>query len=71
MAVKYWHELPPGAQRALQHSNMTYGEFVERYKQPDWCKYPMALFGAMGCWSLIIPGRIRGPEYCRNCELKK
>ena len=71
MKLKYWHELNQGAQKALEKSSMTYGKFLKLYKQPDWCKYPMALAGGMGCWSLIIPGQIRGPEYCRNCEMKK
>ena len=76
MAVKYWHELPIGAQKELYRSKMTYGDFTERYKQPAWCNYPGALMGQMGCWSLTIPGKIRGPENCsRECpcrvELKK
>ena len=71
MKRKYWHKLPTGAQMALQKSSMTYGKFLKLYKQPDWCKYPDALAGDMGCWSLMIPGRIRGQEYCRDCELKK
>jgi len=71
MKLKYWHELNIGAQKALGKSSMKYGKFLKVYSQPDWCKYPMALAGGMGCWSLIIPGQIRGPEYCRNCEMKK
>jgi len=71
MKPKYWHELPLGAQRALQHSHMKYGKFLKTYRQPDWCEYPEALAGGMGCWSLTIPGRIRRPEDCRKCEVKK
>ena len=71
MKPKYWHNLSIGAQKALQHSHMTYGEFMMQYSQPDWCKYPIALGGGMGCWSLTIPGRIRHPEDCHSCELKK
>lgn len=72
MKTKYWHTLNVGAQKALTHSKMKVGRFMKNYRQPDWCKEPRALGGGMGCWSLIIPGRIRKPEDCGKCdELKK
>ena len=75
MKTKYWHTLNIGAQKALTHSKMKYGRFLKIYSQPDWCNYPTALGGGMGCWSLITPGEIRVPESCSlDCpyrEVKK
>ena len=69
--MKHWHELNTGAQRAVKMSRMTVGQFIKKYSQPDWCKYPAALRGGMGCWSLMIPGRIRKIEDCGGCDLKR
>ena len=48
---------------------MTWAQFLEKYKQPNWCEYPEALMGDMGCWSLMTPGTIQNIESCKNCEL--
>jgi len=47
---KYWHELNKEEQKKfIQEEKITIGEFIKRFKQPDWCSYPNALKGLMGC----------------------
>jgi hypothetical protein len=66
----YWHKIPKEDQKAvLQFSQMTVGAFMDKYQQPPWCNYPEALGGTMGCWSLMIPGKIWNRSCCKNCEL--
>lgn len=48
----------------------TFAEFSEEYDQPSWCTYPDALYGVMGCWSLV-GCLVTGEDYCRNCECHK
>jgi hypothetical protein len=46
----------------------TWGDVQRDYRQPEWCGYPDALGGFMGCWSLV--GRmVTGENYCRDCDL--
>lgn len=70
MDKKYWHELSEDEISVLLNTGTTWGEIVEKYKQPDWCTYHQALMGAMGCWSLtaieIRPKISR--EFCKNCD---
>ncbi len=47
----------------------TIGWICERYKQPDWCGYPGALYGLMGCWSLISKPYERNKKKCKKCDL--
>ena len=48
----------------------TWADVQRDYKQPDWCRYPDALDGPMGCWSLV--GRmVTGEDYCRDCDCHK
>lgn len=49
------------------HAHTKIGRFMELYKQPDWCMYPNALEGNMGCWSLI-GGMIHKIEDCEDCD---
>lgn len=67
MSKTYFHELNKEERDAVFESGMTVGEFMEKYSQPDWCSYPGALEGPMGCWSLMA-GYVSGENYCRNCE---
>ncbi len=49
----------------------TIGWICERYKQPEWCSYPDALDGLMGCWALIsVPYKINEKK-CKKCDLFK
>jgi hypothetical protein len=70
MAKRYWHTLADSTIKELVARHTTWRQAMERYKQPDWCSYPNALEGVMGCWSLTDP-RIRheiSNEYCAKCD---
>lgn len=69
MRTAYWHKLSKETQEIIyKYSGLTYGEFIAKYRQPPWCSYPDALEGAMGCWSLIRPGWVREPDFCKDCD---
>lgn len=69
VGMRYWHEIPAEEQREIMKSSgITWGEFLERYQQPDWCSYPDALGGPMGCSSLLIVGKIKATENCKGCD---
>jgi len=64
-----WHEVPiEEQQRVLVTSGLTIGQFMMQYVQPEWCGYPEALNGTMGCWSLLNPGRVVSRSSCKTCE---
>ena len=68
----YWHELPKAAQdKIVETSGMKMGQFLKRYKQPDWCEYPVALAGQMGCCSLILSRSIHSIKDCGKCDCIK
>ena len=71
---KYWHELENKEVEKIMKSNIKVGEFLNKYKQPDWCNYHEALSGIIGCWSLMRTKSnnyksIITEEYCKTCEL--
>ena len=71
MSKRYWHKLRDSTIKKAIKNKMTVGEVMRRYKQPDWCGYPNALEGAMGCWSLVDALDLRhsiSVEYCKNCD---
>lgn len=71
-AARYWHEVPPAEREQLiKESKMTVGKLLERFKQPDWCEYPEALAGQMGCWSLVTSRNVNGIKDCGDCEYIK
>ena len=65
---KYWHELSKDEVKNLNGN--TWGYVMDNYKQSDWCKYPGALQGILGCWSLTDPEiRIKiSKDFCKNCD---
>lgn len=67
---RYWHKLANSTVNNMFNRGATWGEVMERYKQPDWCGYPDALEGDMGCWSLVFPSTRRqiSREYCKTCD---
>lgn len=70
---KYWHELSEEEQQAVKQRELyTIGELQAEYSQPDWCKYPLALEGGFGCWSLFF-GYVHGEgaEMCEICEYSR
>jgi len=71
MRQAYWHKIPKEDQEAIiRFGKMTLGEFMTKYKQPEWCSYPDALRGQMGCWSLITPGGVINEAYCGQCDCR-
>ena len=66
----YFHELDPKSMMKLTASGITWGEVMERYSQPEWCEYPNALEGVMGCWSLVS-SLIKDESGCKSCECYK
>lgn len=70
---KYWHELSQEEVDKISMGGMTIGEVLKNYKQPDWCTYPDALSGMMGCWSLMDDDiRLKiSKKFCKKCELFK
>ena len=70
---KYFHELEQSEIDTLIAEKKTIGYIHENYKQPDWCNYPNALEGNMGCWSLmnLLKEGMRtkiSKDFCKNCE---
>ena len=71
LAGKYWHELTDEEMQIMFDAKVKIGWVVENIKQPDWCEYPNALEGVMGCWSLIDVNDLRKKichEFCKNCD---
>jgi len=48
--------------------NWTWHDFTRRYRQPSWCQYPDALYGAIGCYSLVGIGGETRELYKRKCS---
>jgi len=67
MTVKPFHELNEDEFKEIIKEGMTWKECAEKYPQPDWCGYPDAVCGVMGCWSLMS-FMVTGREYCKNCD---
>jgi len=64
--MKYFHELTEKERAEMPEK--TVGELMANYSQPEWCNYPDALGGTMGCWSLLSnPGNI-SKAFCSTCE---
>lgn len=69
--MKYFHEATDEELEELIANKTTIGELEKLYAQPDWCNYPGALQGVMGCWSLTDIKGLRKSislEYCKGCE---
>lgn len=71
MKGKYWHKLSKRQKDFLRRKHVTIGWIVKHLKQPDWCTYPEALSGNMGCWSLTAREERKikiTKEYCSRCN---
>lgn len=64
--IKYFHQLTKQEFAALPKT-MTYADIARDYPQPAWCKYPHALNGEMGCWSLMM-FLVTTEHGCSSCE---
>ena len=69
--IKYFHELTDDEFSGLIDSKITYGEAEKLYPQPLWCSYPQAIYGEMGCWSLVYREDAITKEYCKDCDCYK
>lgn len=58
----YFHE-----QAYEQVARLTPQAAMAWYRQPDWCTYPDALNGLMGCMSLIS-GKVKDKKSCSRCD---
>lgn len=66
--IKYFHELTEAEFKAIVESKQyTWKQLAKDYPQPEWCQYPDATSGVMGCWSLMSH-MVTGKEYCKGCE---
>lgn len=65
-----WHEKTPQERDAIikERGLKTIGDVMANFDQPDWCDYPEALSGPMGCWSLLDPSITIMRDYCKDCE---
>lgn len=70
MKILYWHTLPDDLVDHLFQTGITWGEVMEQYAQPPWCRLSEALNGTMGCWTLTdrdLRKRISA-KFCDKCE---
>jgi hypothetical protein len=65
--IKYFHELTQEEFDNKVDKRMTWLKCGELYPQPDWCNYPDAVCGDMGCLSLMS-FRIHTVKDCGDCE---
>lgn len=70
---KFFHELDQEEIDKIVEDDNTIEYVLANFKQPDWCSYPNALEGTMGCWSLMDfkSGGLRtkiSKEYCSSCD---
>ena len=71
--LKYWHELIQEEIDKIIKSGRTVEQVLKEFSQPDWCAYPDAISGMIGCWSLMednIRQKI-SKEFCKNCDAFK
>ena len=70
--IKYFHELTEEEYQTIVDSGKfpLMKDFEKEYPQPVWCSYPDALYGKMGCWSLV-GFKIKTEKDCKICELYK
>ena len=70
---RYFHELEQSEINNLIADKKTIGYIIKNYRQPDWCKYPNALAGELGCWSLtdLSKDGLRSKiskDFCKDCD---
>ena len=66
--TKYFHKITSQEYALLFNQDLTWADVRKMYSQPDWCSYPCAVNGSMGCWSLMLQ-KIKSKEDCGNCDL--
>ena len=73
VSKRYFHELSQEEVDKLIADKKSWGDIMREYKQPDWCNYPNALEGTMGCWSLVDLSKegLRteiSKDFCKGCD---
>jgi hypothetical protein len=68
--IKYYHELTKDEVQGLIDKKYTYKQTEEDYPQPEWCSYPNATYGEIGCWSLL-GYMVTSEDYCKDCDCYK
>ena len=64
----FWHRFNKYDQAyIIDHSDLTIGQFMKKYRQPPWCNYYQALGGWLGCWSLM-DCLIHCEDDCCDCD---
>ena len=66
--IKYFHELTAKEFSDIVKTKIKWDKCAELYPQPEWCNYPDATRGLMGCWSLT-GHLIHSRKDCRKCDL--
>lgn len=66
--IKYFHELTRKEHDDLVKQRITYAQVEKDYPQPEWCMYPHATQGMMGCWSLVSL-KVKSKQDCDNCDM--
>ena len=50
----------------------TLKRLYKHFRQPIWCRYPYAIDGGMGCWSLVFNDTKNWhKQKCDTCEYSK
>ena len=68
MNKPFFHELPQSVIDQMVKEHKTFQYIMDNYRQPEWCKYPDALNGNMGCWSLTLHRTKISREFCKDCD---
>jgi len=68
MNKPFYHELPQSTIDKLIEDGKTYKYIADNYRQPEWCRYPNALLGQVGCWSLFGMRTKISREFCEKCD---
>ena len=72
----YFHLAPQRRIDKMIADKKTWGDIQKEFSQPEWCNYPDALQGEMGCWSLVDMGKdgLRtkiSHKLCKGCDCYK
>jgi len=65
---RYWHKLTDEERQEVYDSNPNIFDFMNEFKQPDWCNYPEALTPLFGCSSLNKKDTKVCKETCQGCD---
>lgn len=74
--MDFFHKASQEEVDKLINDKKTWDYICKNYLQPEWCEYPNALNGLMGCWSLIDISKDGyrtkiSKDYCKDCDCFK